>query len=96
MTAIGIGIVGGGYMGKAHSVAMHAVGAVFNTHLRPKMEMICARSQSSAEKYRYVASLTAQGVSAAGIASALQLAPAEVEQLMKLSRLKNQDIFFVR
>ena len=52
MTAIGIGIVGGGYMGKAHSVAMQAVGAVFNTRLRPKMEMICARSPSSAEQYR--------------------------------------------
>lgn len=52
MTDIGIGIVGGGYMGKAHSVAMQAVGAVFNTRLRPKMEMICASSPESAEKYR--------------------------------------------
>ncbi|MCP4182737.1 MAG: Gfo/Idh/MocA family oxidoreductase [Hyphomicrobiales bacterium] len=52
MTTIGIGIVGGGYMGKAHSVAMQAVGAVFNTLLRPKMEMICARSPISAEQYR--------------------------------------------
>ncbi|OUS08207.1 oxidoreductase [Rhodobacterales bacterium 52_120_T64] len=52
MTDIGIGIVGGGYMGKAHSVAMQAVGAVFNTRLRPKMEMICASSPASAEKYR--------------------------------------------
>ncbi|MGE4610898.1 MAG: Gfo/Idh/MocA family oxidoreductase [Paracoccaceae bacterium] len=52
MTDIGIGIVGGGYMGKAHSVAMQAVGAVFNTRLRPTMEMICASSPESAEKYR--------------------------------------------
>jgi len=52
MTTIGIGIVGGGYMGKAHAVAMQAVGAVFNTRLRPKMELICARSENSAEKYR--------------------------------------------
>lgn len=52
MTDIGIGIVGGGYMGKAHSVAMQAVGAVFNTTLRPTMEMICANSPQSAEKYR--------------------------------------------
>jgi predicted dehydrogenase len=29
MAEIGIGIVGGGYMGKAHAVAMSAVGAVF-------------------------------------------------------------------
>ena len=42
MTEIGIGIVGGGYMGKAHAVAMSAVGAVFNTALRPRLEMVCA------------------------------------------------------
>jgi predicted dehydrogenase len=49
---IGIGIVGGGYMGKAHSVAMAAVGAVFGTELRPRLEMICATSDTSAERYR--------------------------------------------
>ena len=52
MREIGIGIVGGGYMGKAHSVAMTAVGAVFNTPLRPRLEMICAKSTESAERYR--------------------------------------------
>ena len=52
MREIGIGIVGGGYMGKAHSVAMAAVGAVFNTAVRPRLEMICATSQASAERYR--------------------------------------------
>lgn len=52
MTEIGIGIVGGGYMGKAHSVAMAAVGGVFQTKLRPRLEMICASSDSSAERYR--------------------------------------------
>ena len=52
MPSIGIGIIGGGYMGKAHSVAMQAVGAVFNTRLRPRMEMICASTPESAEKYR--------------------------------------------
>lgn len=52
MREIGIGIVGGGYMGKAHSVAMAAVGAVFNTVLRPRLEMICATSDASAERYR--------------------------------------------
>ncbi len=49
---IGIGIIGGGYMGKAHSAAMSAVGAVFNTLLRPRLEMICATSMENAEKYR--------------------------------------------
>lgn len=52
MSNIGIGIVGGGYMGKAHSVAMSAVGAVFNTELRPRLEVICASSAQSAERYR--------------------------------------------
>jgi len=52
MQEIGIGIVGGGYMGKAHTVAMAAVGAVFNTSLRPRLEMICATSDASAEGYR--------------------------------------------
>ncbi|WP_170342547.1 Gfo/Idh/MocA family protein [Ruegeria arenilitoris] len=52
MPEIGIGIVGGGYMGKAHSVAMSAVGAVFDTALRPRLEMICASSLDSAERYR--------------------------------------------
>lgn len=52
MTEIGVGIIGGGYMGKAHAVAMASVGAVFNTALRPRLEMICATSPASAERYR--------------------------------------------
>jgi predicted dehydrogenase len=52
MPEIGIGIVGGGYMGKAHAAAMAAVGAVFDTALRPRLEMVCARTPASAERYR--------------------------------------------
>ncbi|MFZ1681249.1 MAG: Gfo/Idh/MocA family oxidoreductase [Rhizobiaceae bacterium] len=52
MTEIGVGIVGGGYMGKAHAVAMSAVGAVFETRLRPRLEMVCATGPQSAERYR--------------------------------------------
>ncbi len=52
MTQIGIGILGGGYMGKAHAVAMSAVGAVFDTGLRPRLEMVCASALESAERYR--------------------------------------------
>lgn len=52
MSKIGIGIIGGGYMGKAHAVAMSSVGAIFETKLRPKLEMVCATSAASAEKYR--------------------------------------------
>lgn len=52
MSEIGIGIVGGGYMGKAHAVAMSAVGPVFSTALRPRLEMVCASTPESAESYR--------------------------------------------
>ena len=51
MKEIGIGIVGGGYMGKAHAVAMSAVGAVFNTNLRPRLEMVCGSSPKTSKKY---------------------------------------------
>ncbi len=53
MAEIGIGIVGGGYMGKAHAVAMAAVAAVFDTALRPRLEMICTRTpEGAAQKAR--------------------------------------------
>ena len=52
MSEIGIGIIGGGYMGKAHAVAFGAVGAVFDTALRPRLEMVCASTPASAERYR--------------------------------------------
>ena len=52
MSEIGIGLIGGGYMGKAHAVAMAAVGAVFNTSLRPRLEMICASRTQTAQAYR--------------------------------------------
>lgn len=48
MTAIGIGLVGTGYMGKAHAVALQAVGAVFNTKLRPVCEVICSTTAAGA------------------------------------------------
>ena len=51
MSEIGIGLVGGGYMGKAHSVAYAAVAAVFDTPLRPRLEMIAATSHASAQRY---------------------------------------------
>lgn len=50
MRSIGIGIIGAGYMGKAHSVAMQAVGAAFNTGLRPVCEMICTTTEEGAAR----------------------------------------------
>ena len=52
MTDLGIGIVGGGYMGKAHAVAMSAVGAVFDTKLRPKLRAVAANSIETATRYQ--------------------------------------------
>ena len=53
MAKIGIGIIGGGYMGKAHAVAMNAVAAVFDTPLRPSLEMICTTTmRGAADKAR--------------------------------------------
>jgi len=53
MTQIGIGIIGTGYMGKLHAVAMQSVGAVFDTPLRPVCEMLCATTDAgAAEKAR--------------------------------------------
>ncbi len=50
MRNLGIGIVGGGYMGKAHAVALQAVGAVFDTALRPVCEMICTTTEEGAKE----------------------------------------------
>lgn len=50
MTAIGVGLVGTGYMGKAHAVALKAVGARFNTGLRPVCEVICSTTAEGAAR----------------------------------------------
>ena len=52
MVEIKIGIIGGGYMGKAHAAAFAAVGSLFETPLRPVLEMVCATTDESAERYR--------------------------------------------
>jgi predicted dehydrogenase len=39
-------------MGKAHAVAMSAVAAVFETKLRPELQMVCATSPDSAARYK--------------------------------------------
>ena len=52
MREIGIGIVGGGYMGKAHAVALRAVGPLFDLPLRPRLEAIAASTPASAARYR--------------------------------------------
>lgn len=51
MAKIGLGLVGGGYMGKAHSAAFASVGTVFETSLKPTLEMICGSSPESGQRY---------------------------------------------
>lgn len=60
------------------------------TQVERKVVPISENPGTSSDKYRYVVSLANQGVDAKGIAAALQMAPAEVEQLMQLTRLKKQ------
>jgi len=49
---LGIGIVGAGYMGKRHAVAMQSVGATFNTRLRPHCELIATTTAAGAARAR--------------------------------------------
>ena len=55
-----------------------------------RQQKVVAVPHSRSEKYRYIASLADQGIDAQGIAVALQMAPGEVEQLLKLAQLKRQ------
>ena len=41
MKEIGIGVIGTGFMGKAHSIAYSASASVFGTGLRPRLEIVC-------------------------------------------------------
>ena len=40
-TDIGVGVIGTGFIGKAHTIAHTTVSTVFGTTLRPKLEMVC-------------------------------------------------------
>ena len=44
--SIGIGVIGTGFMGKAHSIAYSASASVFGTGLRPRLEIVCDLSPS--------------------------------------------------
>ena len=41
MKGIGVGVIGTGFMGKAHSVAYSGSASVFGTGLRPRLEIVC-------------------------------------------------------
>ena len=49
MKEIGIGVIGTGFMGKAHSIAYSASASVFGTGLRPRLEVVCDLSPRRAQ-----------------------------------------------
>ncbi|WP_226783136.1 Gfo/Idh/MocA family protein [Oceaniglobus trochenteri] len=51
MAQIGIGVIGGGYMGKAHAIAHSAVGAIFQTALRPRLVSIAGSTPESGARH---------------------------------------------
>lgn len=54
MSELRIGLIGAGYMGKAHTVGFQSVAAVFETALRPVCEMIAtSTSEGAAEHARH-------------------------------------------
>jgi len=48
-TDIGIGMVGYAFMGRAHSLAWHAVSRVFDLPLQPRLAAICGRDKAAAQ-----------------------------------------------
>ena len=48
--AIGVGMIGYAFMGRAHSLAWHAVNRVFGVPLRPRLAAICGRDKAAAEE----------------------------------------------
>jgi predicted dehydrogenase len=47
---IGVGMVGYAFMGRAHSLAWHAVTRAFDLPVRPRLAAICGRDKASAEQ----------------------------------------------
>ncbi len=52
MKEIGIGLIGTGFIGKAHSFAYSAVGTAFGNQLRPRLEIVCDLNAEIAEAKR--------------------------------------------
>ena len=57
MSTIGIGLIGTGFMGKAHAVAFNAVSAVFGDIVRPRLRLLCdvdpERTKTKAEEFGF-------------------------------------------
>src|SRR6516164_9929985 len=52
MREIGIGIIGTGFMGRAHGLAYRAVSGIFPTTLRPVLEIVADNNGEAAERAR--------------------------------------------
>ena len=50
MRQIGVGVIGTGFMGNAHSIAYSASASVFGTTLRPRLEVVCDLSPDRASQ----------------------------------------------
>ena len=50
MREIGIGVIGTGFMGKAHAIAYSASASVFGTGLRPVLQIVCDLSPERASQ----------------------------------------------
>jgi predicted dehydrogenase len=46
---IGVGMIGYAFMGRAHSLAWHTAGRVFDVPLRPRLAAICGRDKAAAQ-----------------------------------------------
>ena len=57
MQTIGVGLIGTGFMGKAHAIAFNSVASVFGDILRPKLRRLCdvdaERTQAKAEEFGF-------------------------------------------
>jgi predicted dehydrogenase len=53
MREIGIGIIGTGFMGKAHGFAYRAVSGIFPTELRPVLEIVADNNAEAAERAQH-------------------------------------------
>ena len=50
MTSINVGLIGYGFMGKAHSNAYRQVKAFFGGRVQPRMKVLCGRTAKAVKK----------------------------------------------
>jgi predicted dehydrogenase len=57
MATVGIGLIGTGFMGKAHAIAFNSVSAVFGNILRPRLRLLCdidpERTKTKAAEFEF-------------------------------------------